>query len=309
MTQSHGVDAAVAVILHRAHSLLSATSERLLVERLRLYLDEHGVDALAAFSGELLPYLQALAATLPKAIQSDSSEEVIETARAIGDQLHRRGITLPELIAEWGDLHDRLLRGFGAHLRESDRALALAVARISRIALEVGQAALLSYEESAVASLKALALSDSLTNLANRRYFDERFGEELLRAQRLGHSLALVLVDVDGLKGINDTFGHSMGDQLLNAMATILRTHTRGIDLVARIGGDEFALLLPETDQQGAARLLQRLSLEAEGRLISGQPVRFSAGIAVYPGDGATAHDLTRHADAALYRAKRGERG
>ncbi len=98
---------------------------------------------------------------------------------------------------------------------------------------------------------------------------------------------------------------HAAGDAFLQAVAALLRDQARTIDLAARIGGDEFALLLPETDHAGAVTLVQRLTDAASSQHIAGYPVRCSAGIAVYPDDGRTVEVLLRSADGALYRAKR----
>ena len=114
-----------------------------------------------------------------------------------------------------------------------------------------------------------------------------------------------MLLDVDRLKPVNDTRGHAAGAALLQAVAALLRAPARTIDLAARIGGDEFALLLPENDHAGAVTLVQRLTDAAASQHIDGYPVRCSAGIAVYPADGRTVEALLRSADGALYRAKR----
>ena len=149
------------------------------------------------------------------------------------------------------------------------------------------------------------ALTDSFTGLANRRAYDERIEEELLRAQRMGRSLALLLFDVDHLKQMNAAYGHAAGDQLLRAVADTLRSRTRGIDLAARIGADEFVVLLPETDRAGAMVALERLMEGIAEQRIQGQTIQISTGVAVYPDDGRTEHDLRQHADDDLYQAKR----
>jgi len=181
----------------------------------------------------------------------------------------------------------------------NDRDLVGAVLQISRALRHVERHVLLAYEDHALATLTHQALSDPLTGLANRRYFDERLQDELARAQRRERPLAVILIDVDDLKVVNDSNGHAAGDTVLRAVATLLRDQARGIDVAARLGGDEFALLLPETDDAGANKLLQRLLDGAAGE------ARFSAGVAIYPEDGRTAEALLHEADVALYRAKR----
>ncbi len=298
-------EAAVSVILTRAGNAMSATGERLLVDRLHRFLDDSDADALTTLPEALLDHLRTLVALLPGLVQDDADPRMVETAQTLGALLHQQGIPLRDLVAECIDVYERLLHGFVKDLRDSDRALAAAMIQMSGTMLEIGRHALLAYQENATSSLKMLALSDSLTSLANRRSFDGRFQEELARARRLDRTLALILIDIDGLKTVNDTFGHAAGDRLLSIFAAALRSNSRGIDLAARIGGDEFAFLLPETSHAGTLALLQRLQRELEDQLVHGQPVRFSAGVAVYPDDGATVQDLTRHADDNLYRAKR----
>src|SRR5689334_8696592 len=108
------------------------------------------------------------------------------------------------------------------------------------------------------ARLEADATTDTLTGLANHRAFQERLRAEALRASRHDRSVALALVDVDHFKAVNDAGGHAVGDQVLRAVAGHLREHLRAEDLLARVGGDEFAVLLPEADAVAAAAALER---------------------------------------------------
>ncbi|CAA9260274.1 MAG: hypothetical protein AVDCRST_MAG50-2963 [uncultured Acidimicrobiales bacterium] len=148
----------------------------------------------------------------------------------------------------------------------------------------------------AAAHLQRQAVTDSLTGLGNRRGFDADFGIELGRAARYDRSLALVLIDSDGLKIVNDREGHPAGDALLRSLAAALTSMAREQDGVYRIGGDEFAILLPETDARGAAALVDRLQRS--------DPPPFSAGVSSFPEDGATMMALFGRADAALLAAK-----
>ncbi|MCW3022936.1 MAG: hypothetical protein JWR30_2258 [Conexibacter sp.] len=154
------------------------------------------------------------------------------------------------------------------------------------------------------ARLNADATTDPLTGLANHRAFQERLRAELARAERHGRCLSVALVDVDRFKTINDAGGHGLGDEVLQAVAQHLRDHLRTEDVLARIGGDEFAVLLPEVRGQDAVAALERARRTIErAPFVGGARVTISAGVcdALHSGDAAT---LTRYADGALYWSK-----
>jgi diguanylate cyclase (GGDEF)-like protein len=152
--------------------------------------------------------------------------------------------------------------------------------------------------------LDEAAKTDPLTGLANRRAFDAVFDEEVYRAKRTGRPLTLLLVDLDGLKAINDDYGHAAGDVALRLVADVLRLQRR-TDRAARLGGDEFAVLLPDTGVAGALGVAERLCAGVRDAGASGFPITLSLGIACTPGDGTTPEELHQAADAALYAAKR----
>lgn len=161
--------------------------------------------------------------------------------------------------------------------------------------------------------LRHLALHDPLTNLANRRQFQEELERELQAVHRSGDGGTLLLLDVNGFKYVNDTFGHPAGDDVLVGLAQLLQAEVRQSDLVARLGGDEFAIILPKTTVATAEKVAYRI-LEAIQRhtfLLKGQPVRLTAsmGLAAYPEHGACSSQLLAHADIALYQAKAQGRG
>jgi diguanylate cyclase (GGDEF)-like protein len=153
------------------------------------------------------------------------------------------------------------------------------------------------------------ANTDGLTELPNRRHFEEALEVEISRAERFGGSLALILADLDDFKQVNDRYGHQAGDDVLQTFADILRTTVREIDLPSRYGGEEFAVLLPQTDLDGAHELAERLRRALAARPMSTHPgglvaVTASFGVAAFP-DAPTPAALFASADEALYRAKR----
>jgi diguanylate cyclase (GGDEF)-like protein len=151
--------------------------------------------------------------------------------------------------------------------------------------------------------VRSMAVSDPLTGLANYRRLIAVLESELDRSRRTQRPFSIVLLDMDGLKAINDRYGHLMGSRALVRLAKILKNHSRAIDTPARYGGDEFALVLPEASKEVAtrvsARIRERLSMENEEPALS-----VSAGIASYPEDGDSAEKLLGAADRALYRMK-----
>jgi diguanylate cyclase (GGDEF)-like protein len=156
--------------------------------------------------------------------------------------------------------------------------------------------------------VKAQAVTDELTGLANRRRFMDVVTLELKRSERFESPLGLILVDLDDFKAVNDRFGHQTGDVVLRALSDVFRASLRDVDLAARIGGEEFAVLLPETDGSGAAGVAERLratlaAVELEGPEGDRLGVTASFGVAFYP-EAQSVDELLTLADTALYRAK-----
>jgi diguanylate cyclase (GGDEF)-like protein len=154
------------------------------------------------------------------------------------------------------------------------------------------------------------ATEDSLTGFYVRDYFFERLREEQGRASRYGGRFSLLMIDLDGFKKINDDHGHLAGDRYLRAVGDAIRSQLRGADIACRYGGDEFCVLLPQTDLAGARVIAERVRVAVGSTVASygGKPLRTTAsiGVAVWPADGGPSErDLVRHADEALYRAKR----
>jgi diguanylate cyclase (GGDEF)-like protein/PAS domain S-box-containing protein len=158
--------------------------------------------------------------------------------------------------------------------------------------------------------LERLSLTDYLTHLFNRRYFMQHGVEEFKRAQRYHQPLALIMLDIDEFKKVNDTYGHEAGDSALQQVAQVLKSSVREIDILGRLGGDEFVVLLPNTAQPDAALLGERIrqsianshfSTPGDGLIRS---ITVSVGVAAYSDEMSGINDLLRNADAALYQAK-----
>lgn len=150
-----------------------------------------------------------------------------------------------------------------------------------------------------------LSVTDGLTGLYNHRYFQERMQIELSRAQRYDLNFSLIMIDVDNFKDINDTYGHLIGDELLIKVSLHLKKTVRESDAVARYGGDEFVILLPETAKKDAMVVGERIRVDLIERKIGGNiGVHVSAGVSAYPDDGVYSQDIIKKADDALYRAK-----
>jgi diguanylate cyclase (GGDEF)-like protein len=158
------------------------------------------------------------------------------------------------------------------------------------------------------------AYTDILTGLPNRRALDERLEVEMHRARRYGRMFAVMMMDLDGFKAVNDTYGHDVGDRVLQETFGFLAKHLRSSDFLARYGGDELTMILPEASLEdavhAAAKLQERLrTLEIEMPDGTKRAFGLSGGIAVYPIHAQKAPDVLRAADTALYRAKKNQRG
>jgi diguanylate cyclase (GGDEF)-like protein len=158
--------------------------------------------------------------------------------------------------------------------------------------------------------LLRFAFTDYLTGLRTRGYFEQQLELEFKRAERKQQKFALLMIDIDHFKVLNDTFGHHVGDQLLRDVTSILMKDMREVDTVARYGGEEFVIILPETTQTGAVFVAQRLRRAVDqAKFFAGSPhsvqhLTISIGVAVYDTDAQFKRDLIEFADAALYAAK-----
>ncbi len=157
-------------------------------------------------------------------------------------------------------------------------------------------------------NLQGIAFTDELTGLHNYRYFRQVLSDEIHRAERYQHPLALVILDIDDFKLINDQFGHPAGDGVLIQIASIIRANVRTVDITARYGGEEFVVICSETTKEEAIVLAERIrkAIESADYSVESQVAHLTvcAGISVYPGDSDSVNGLLREADTCLYRAK-----
>src|SRR6202167_4139356 len=161
-----------------------------------------------------------------------------------------------------------------------------------------------------VERVKQLAYLDGLTGIFNRRFFELRIIEEIERARRYGTGMAVIMADIDQFKRLNDEFGHVLGDEVLRQVSSLFHQQLRKIDVVCRYGGEEFAILLTQTNAPQAIAIAEKLRKTVAGWQFPGVPrtITISAGTAVFPEHGVTRDELVRSADMALYSAKQAGR-
>jgi diguanylate cyclase (GGDEF)-like protein len=156
--------------------------------------------------------------------------------------------------------------------------------------------------------METMATTDGLTGLLNHRTFQERLSDLLSRAERHGLKLAIILTDIDHFKKVNDTYGHPVGDQVIKRVAKVLESSVRKIDIAARYGGEELAVVLEGADAAGALQLAERIRQDVAKQVMQSEKgpfsVTLSLGIAACPEDGTDKKQLIERADQALYMAK-----
>jgi diguanylate cyclase (GGDEF)-like protein len=179
----------------------------------------------------------------------------------------------------------------------------LFVAFVILLAVLIRQFVVLRDNRRLQAELEHMATTDVLTGIANRRFFEETLAREIKRAQRYGRHLTLLMIDLDHFKQYNDKHGHPMGDQLLRDCAHLMKALLRASDLVARYGGDEFVVLLPEITARQGKSVADKLRKIKIGSLASKEEITMSIGCAAYKKD-MTAETLIELADKDMYKQK-----
>ncbi|MDX2010920.1 MAG: diguanylate cyclase [Myxococcaceae bacterium] len=228
---------------------------------------------------------------------------VIRPVKALEHSVRRMGeghlsTRVPPMVAgrelrELGDIINRMAQALQAERENLERTVTERTREL----------------QDANARLERLAVTDGLTGLFNHRRFQEALHSELLRCERHKRPLAVLMLDVDFFKKVNDSMGHPAGDELLRRLAEVLSKDLRQTDLIARYGGEEFAVLLPETTKAEALQVGERMREAVEARINENttwpQRITVSVGVATFPEDAKSAEDLLEAADQALYVAKR----
>lgn len=199
---------------------------------------------------------------------------------------------------------------FGVMVMASAMPRELSAAEMERLAVLGNQSSLALQNALLHEELELLSITDRLTDLFNHGHLQQRLDEEVNRSARFGHSIAVIMLDIDDFKAFNDAYGHTKGDEVLKGLSEVIRSCLRESDIAARYGGEEFALVLPETQIAGAVEVAERIRADfaalefcSGGGECIGRTV--SVGVAEYPRDGSTPTRMIEAADAAMYRAKR----
>lgn len=224
--------------------------------------------------------------------------------RRIAEKHVKAGGSLTTALEAYMRLRQSLILASRDVFRESDRPFFDLMTRLNRCIDRVLFAISEGYFSAFQAEIEKQALTDQLTGLGNSRRFREALNSELKRSDRTGRSFALIFVDVDDFKAINDRIGHVAADRTLAAIGAALESQLRGSDLVCRWGGDEFIILLPETDREEATILAERLREQVAGEP-SCDGATISLGVSCFPDDGKNYDSLVANADNALYASKR----
>ena len=236
--------------------------------------------------------------------------KVVEQAQELGRILKKENYQLRDVFHTTVWLRRTAARMLSSGIEPSGRSATEQQSRLDRWFDDIVFSAINAFYEAQRNDLQKRIVVDGLTGVFNRTYLGERLAEEIERGRRYSHPVTLLMVDVDSMKPVNDRYGHRAGDAVLKSVSRVLRVQSRSVDVVARYGGDEFAVIMPQTGPEGAWALAERIAkgvseVQPEGLR---DLVTVSIGIASFPRDASTAEGLVDAADKALYRSK-GEGG
>jgi diguanylate cyclase (GGDEF)-like protein len=234
------------------------------------------------------------------------SDEQQQRAAGLAALRSGRQSSPADLARDLAGLQTVLIQALREELGEDPERFATAVQRLAEAAGEVQAAALEELIRSRSRELESQANTDPLTGLFNLRFLQRQIAQMLDVQKRYGQPFAVLLMDVDGLKRINDAHGHQAGDRVLMQVAMALRRAIRSVDIGARLGGDEFCVLAPQQDVEGATKLAKRLATAVREEVATPDepPVSLSIGVVGCPAHGDEAETLIDLADRAMYRAK-----
>ncbi len=296
-------------------NLLSKACQKIkkafLVSHVSIFLKDDEDLVLRAHHGDLTPRI-AEGGRLP------SREGLLGRSLSESKTLIENDIaTVPDYVAIYSETGSRMcipLISFGQTLGvlvlDSDRTGSFSVSEMQSLESVADICATAVQNAHYVERVKQLAYLDGLTGIFNRRFFEVRIEEELERARRFDSGMAVIMVDIDQFKRLNDEFGHLLGDEVLRQVSSIFSQQLRKIDVVCRYGGEEFAILLSQTTHQHALGVAEKLRRIIDTWQFPGVPrsVTISAGVATCPEHGTTRDDLVKAADAGLYAAKQAGR-
>lgn len=297
-------------MVNRTHAILLAEADLLAAHWRRILTETVGASGSADVeTADLLVQKLIAGLRMTEADGVERSED--ETARHAASAFAEINLGAPvdQVARAVLELRSEVWNILARHMRTSDVESIRLAQFINRSVDQILVWVIESYHSAQIQVVERRALTDRLTGLANREYFDHRFAEEIERARRYGYDLTLLVLDMDNLKWINDHHGHPTGDRALRHVSEILTSSTRAVDLVARLGGDEFAIVMPDTSLAAARHGITRIqgAIGARPFLLpdgASPTLGLSIGAAAYPADGDTAERLMSHADREMYEAK-----
>jgi diguanylate cyclase (GGDEF)-like protein len=279
-----------------------------LIERASLdEIKELPTDRIARELPELISDIVAAMAIAPDGVVPELSEEQAHRAASLAGLRSGSETSAGDVARDVAALQTVLVRALREELSDREPELfAEAVERLADATAAIQAAAADELIRRRSRELESQANTDTLTGLGNLRHLQRQIANLLAIHKRYGHPFGVLLMDVDGLKRINDSHGHSAGDRVLMQVAMALQRSIRTVDLAARLGGDEFCVLAPHQEPEAATTLAERLATAVREEVASPDepPVSLSIGVVSCPTHGADAETLIDTADRAMYRAK-----